>query len=211
MILSLTRHAPRRRPFERPLPTTHFSAVATDTSPNAVAVPANWTTLPGGVVDGGEIVIFAIKPSMWRWLFDSAPWLVACSVLAVIVTVLGRPVLGLSPTGAAQALMLVAFVRLSFAMLRWIPTWYVLTNRRLIDVQGVRAARIRSCPLIDVANTYLDKSIPEKAAQLGTIVFELDRSDDRPYVWQSVQVPHEVFDKVRSTIRNARDFRGMRG
>lgn len=210
MILSLTRHAPWRRRSERPLPTTRFSAVATETSPNAVAVPANWTTFPGGVVDGGEIVIFAIKPSMWRWLFDSAPWLIVCSALALVVTVLGRPVFGLSPTGAAQVLMLVAFARLGFVMLRWIPTWYVLTNRRLIDVQGVRAARIRSCPLIDVANTYLQESIPDKAAQLGTIVFEFDRSGDRPYVWRSIQAPREVFDKVRSTIRNARDFHGKR-
>ena len=210
MILSLTRHAPCRRRSERPLPTTHLSAVATEPSPNAVAVRANWTKLPGGVLDGGEIVIFAIKPSMWRWLFDSAPWLVVCSVLAVFVTLLGRPVFGLAPTGTVQVLMLVAFARLGFVMLRWIPTWYVLTNRRLIDVQGVRAARIRSCPLIDVADTHLQESIPDKAAQLGTIVFELDRPGDGPYVWQSIQTPHEVFDKVRSTIRNARDFRGMR-
>ena len=133
----------------------------------------------------------------------------ACSVLAVILTVLGLPVFGLSPTGAAQVLMLLAFARLSFVMLRWIPTWYVLTNRRLIDVRGVRSARIRSCPLIEVKDTYLQESILEKAALLGTIVFELDRSDDRPYVWQSIQAPQEVFDKVRDTIRNARDFRNM--
>ena len=210
MILALTKHAASPRRARGPSAAAHLSAVASESGPSAATVAANWTTLPGGVIDGGEIVIFAIKPSMWRWLFDSALWLVLCSTLALIVTVLRLPMLGLSPTSAAQLLMLIAFARLGFAMLRWVPTWYVLTNRRIIDVQGVRAARIRSCPLIEVEDTYLQESVSEKVAQLGTIVFAVDRPGDRPYVWQSIQTPREVFERVRNTIRNARDIRGTR-
>ena len=211
MMLSLTRHAPVSERSKRRVPTTRFSAVATQSRPEAVPVRANWTTLPGGVVEGGEIVVLAIKPSMWLWLFDSVPWLVMCTALGVILTALNRPFLGLSPTGTLQILALVAFARVSFAMLRWIPTWYVLTNRRLIDVRGVRAARIRSCPLINVSDVLLEESTLEKAAKLGSIYFELDSSEAHAYVWQSIQAPKDVFATVRTTINNARNFGGRRG
>lgn len=211
MILSPPRRIGRSAGSGRPYPTVVFSATATEAPPSRAEVNAAWTTLPGGVLDGGEIVISAIKPSMWRLLFDTGPWLLMCGLLAGVLTGIGRPILGLSLTGTAQALMLVVLGRLGFAILRWIPAWYVLTNRRIIDIRGVRAPRIRSSPLIDVANTYLHVSTAEKTARLGTIIFELDRADEQPHVWQSIQQPAEVFAKVRSTIDNAREFRNPRG
>ena len=210
MILSPPRRISRSAGSGRPYPTVIFSATATEAPPSRAEVKTSWTTLPGGVLDGGEIVILAIKPSMWRVLFDSAPWLLMCALLAGVLTGLGRPILGLSLTDTAQALMLLALCRVSFAILRWIPAWYVLTNRRIIDIRGVRTPRIRSCPLIDVEDTYLHTSTSEKAAQLGTITFKLDRKDEGPYVWQSIQQPGEVYAKVRSTIDNAREFGNLR-
>lgn len=203
-VIHSERSVPRRA-------TVYFAAAATEARPSTAEVKTAWTTLPGGVIDGGEIVILAIKPSMWRLLFDAAPWLIMCGVIACVLAGLGRPILGLSPSATAQLLMLVAVGRLAFAVLRWIPTWYVLTNRRLIDIRGVRAPRIRSSPLIDVADTYLHASTAEKTAQLGTITFELDRADEQPYVWKSIQQPAEVYARVRSTIDNAREFRNLNG
>ncbi len=211
MILSPPRRATRSARPEYPHPSVSFSAAATEAPPRTADVRTAWTTLPGGVVDGGEIVILAIKPSMWRLLFDCAPWLVMCVALAGVMTGLRTPLPGLSLTGSAQVMLLIGFTRIAFSIVRWIPSWYVLTNRRIIAVRGVRAPRIRACPLIDVCDTFLHATTPERMAGLGTITFKLDRSDEPSQVWQSIQQPDEVYAKVRQTIDNAREFRDLRG
>ncbi len=188
-----------------------FAAAATDAPPRASKVRAAWTSLPGGVVDGGEIVILAIKPSMWRPVMDSTPWLVTCCTLAAALTWLVRPFPGLTLTGTSQVLLLLAFVRLGMAVIRWIPTWYVLTNRRIIDIRGVRAPQISSCPLSSISGTYLHSSTAERIARLGTITFDADQSDPVSYVWQSISQPEEVHAKIRRAIENANDLRGLHG
>jgi hypothetical protein len=161
------------------------------------------------VLDGGEIIELAIKPSMWRPLFDSLSWLVVGFVLAAVVVWFGRPIRGLSLNGTAQVILLVPFVQLAIAVIRWVPTWYVLTNRRIIVIQGVRAPRIASCLLLDVRNTYLHVALAERLTRLGTITFVADHSDRTSYIWQSVARPEEIHAKIRRAIENALDVHGL--
>lgn len=168
-----------------------------------------WATLPGGVIAGGEIIIFAIKPSMWRPVFDSAPWLVTGFLLAVLLTMLRTPFPGLSLTATAEAALLLGFARLGYAVVRWVPTWYVLTNRRVIDIRGVRSPRIWSCALLDIRNTYVNASQPEKLAGLGSISFVTARKDEPPRTWRSIASPDEIHTRVRRAIENAIDEFGI--
>ena len=168
-----------------------------------------WGTLPGGLVDGGEIIIFAIKPSMWRPVFDSAPWLVTTFLLALSLTLLGTPFPGLSLSLTAEAVLLIGVARLGFAVVRWIPAWYVLTNRRVIDIRGVRTPRIWSCVLIDVRNTYVTASPSERIAGLGSISFLTDRPHEPPCTWRSIAKPDEVHTRLRRAIENAIDEYGI--
>ena len=188
-----------------------FAATASETPSRASDVATDWARLPGGVVDGGEIVVLAIRPSMWRPLFDSAPWLVTCCLLAAVLIWLGRPISGLSLTATAQLILLAGFVRLGFAVVRWVSMWYVLTNRRILDIRGVRAPQIWSCLLIQARNTYLNASPVEKLTGLGTITFVTDRPDEPPRQWQSVAKPQEVHAKIRRAIENAIDEHGIGG
>jgi len=167
--------------------------------------------LPGGVLDGREIVVLAIRPSMWRPMIDSAPWLVTCCLLAAVLIWLGRPISGLSLTATAQLILLAGLVRLGFAVVRWVSMWYVLTNRRILDIRGVRAPQIWSCLLIQARNTYLNASPVEKLTGLGTITFVTDRPDEPPRRWQSVSKPQEVHTKIRRAIENAIDEHGIGG
>lgn len=168
-----------------------------------------WSTLPGGVIAGGEIIIFAIKPSMWRPVFDSASWLVTGFLLAAVLTLIRTPFPGLSLTATAEAVLLVGFARLGYAVVRWVPTWYVLTNRRVIDLRGVRSPHIWSCALIDIRNTYVNASQPEKLTGLGTISFVTDRTDEPPRTWRSIARPDEMHTRVRRAIENAIDEFGI--
>ena len=64
-----------------------LAAATSEAPPHAAKAATHWTALPSGVVDGGEIVLLAIKPSMWRPLLDSAPWLIVCSTFATMCLV----------------------------------------------------------------------------------------------------------------------------
>lgn len=176
-----------------------------DAPSRAAKVETTWGGLPGGVVDGGEIVILAIKPSMWRPLLESGPWLIAACMLAAAVSWMHQSIPGLSVQLTAQLILLVGMARLGVAMVRWVPTWYVLTNRRIMNIQGVRVPRISSSLLIEIRNTYLHVGQVEKLAGLGSITFVTDHAQDPPRIWEAIAKPDLVHDKVRRAIESAID------
>jgi len=182
----------------------NFSAVAVSDGPTAAAQPvvAPWE-IPGGVIDGGEIVNLAIKPSMWRPLFDSAAWMVGSWIIAAMLTFLGKPIIGLSMTTTVQIVLMGGTIGLGVAILRWIPTWYVLTNRRIIHIHGIRSPRIDSVELLEIRNTFVQVGIEEKITNLGSITFVMDKAAARPRTWRSIQRPLEVHARVRRAIENA--------
>lgn len=182
-----------------------FVATMSDAPSRVADVAARWTMLPGGVIDGGEIVVLAIKPSLWQPVFDSAAGLVISVLLAVVVTTLGVPLPGLSAATTAQLVLLIGFTGLGLAIVRWTTTWHVLTNRRIIDIHGVRTPRIAACLLVHVRNTYLHTSVAEKVTRLGTVTFVTDEADRLPHLWRSIAHPDEVHAKIRRAIENAID------
>jgi len=182
-----------------------FVATMSDAPSRVADVAARWTMLPGGLIDGGEIVVLAIKPSLWRPVFDSAAGLVISVLLAVVLTTLGVPLPGLSATTTAQLVLLIGFTGLGLAIVRWTTTWHVLTNRRIIDIHGVRTPRIAACLLVHVRNTYLHTSVAEKVTRLGTVTFVTDEADRLPHLWRSIAHPDEVHAKIRRAIENAID------
>jgi len=166
---------------------------------------AAWSTLPGGLVGGGEIVLFAIKPSMWRPLFDSAMWLIAAVMIAISASTMGARIPGLSMIVSIEIILGIGFGRLALAILQWVPRWYVLTNRRILDVEGVRAPRVWSVPLTEVRNTYLGATPPEKLTCLGTITIVTSDPGCRPRHWRSIPKADEVHSRIRRAIENALD------
>ncbi len=184
-------------------------AVADNPAASAKAAVAPWAEIPGGVIDGGEIVILAIKPSMWRPLFDSAAWMVGSWLIAGLLTFLGKPIVGLSMTTTVQIVVMGGAVGLGIAILRWIPTWYVLTNRRIIHIHGIRSPRIDSCELLEIRNTFVQVGIEEKVTNLGSITFVMDKAVNRPRTWRSIQQPLEVHARIRRAIENAIDQYGI--
>lgn len=193
----------------QPVTSVPFSSATSEAPPHTTEVASSVAALAGSVLDGGEIVLLAIKPSMWRPLFDSAPWLVTCCALAVVLTWLQAPLPGLSLATTAQLILLVGLARVGLAVVKWVPMWYVLTNRRVIDIRGVRRPRTAACRLLEIRNTYLHASVAEKTVRVGTITFVIDRPDRTSRLWQSVARPEEVHAKIRRAIENAIDQQGV--
>ena len=159
--------------------------------------------LPSELIDGNEIIILAIKPSMWQPVFDSGAWLIASCVFAILAVWMGRPIAGLSVVTTAQLILLVGAARLGFAVVRWVPSWYVLTNRRVIDVQGVRRPRVNACLLVDIGDTHLSKTLPEKLTRLGTITLLGREEDGWQSEWCSISSPETIHNRIRRAIRDA--------
>ena len=166
-------------------------------------------SVPSGVIDGGEIVVLAIKPSMWRPVFESAVWLITCCVGAAVLSWLGRPIPGLSPASTAQILLLVGLGRLGIAIAHWVPRWHVLTNRRLIDIRGVRSMQVDACLLVRIRNTYVHRSAAERITELGTITFVNTESTMAPRRWRSIAKPESIHVQIRKAIENALDHQNV--
>ncbi len=192
--------------LQLPLPEPTPCAAAMSEAPSGASERvAAWTALPGGVVDDNEVVLLAIKPSTWRPLFDSATWLGFCCFLTGLLIGLESPFPGLSLMETAQLMLLVGLARLALAIVRWVLMWYVLTNRRVLSVQGIREPRICACMLLDVRNTYLNRSLPERLVGLGSITFVSSDPTDPPSMWQTVAKPELVHERIRRAIENAID------
>lgn len=167
-------------------------------------------------------MVLAIKPSMWKPVLESKIWLLACLSLAVVLSWLGQPIPGLSMTTTAQVILFAALAPVGVAVARWVPRWHVLTNRRIVDIYGVRSIRIESCPLLQIRNTYLHRSPAERLTGLGTITFAMSDapvgmppsggppsakplSARPPRRWRSVAKPELVHARIREAIKNAID------
>jgi hypothetical protein len=110
---------------------------------------------------------------------------------------------------SAQLMIVIGMARLAAAIVYWLPRWHVLTNRRVIDVSGVRTPIISACPLTDVRNTFLRANNIEKMTRLGTILFVTDRADDPPRCWESIADAEAVHTEIRRAIESALDAAGM--
>ena len=89
-------------------------------------------------------VALAIKPSIWRRPFDSIPWLMMAAVRSATLAVMGKPIPRLSVSLSVQIVLFFGVARLGLAIIRWVPTWYVLTNRRVMCIHDVRAPKVHS-------------------------------------------------------------------
>jgi len=178
---------------------------AVESSAGTRAVTARGVTLLPELLDGGEVVILAIKPSLWFLLFDSARWLVVggCFVLFAMLSATGLA--GLSARSIAQLGLMMMAVRVALALLRWASRFYVLTNRRVMRLCGVLRADLTSCPLVEIRNTRVTRALHEQITRLGTIEFYFERQPPSDLNWRQVARPDAVHAEVRKAIERAID------
>jgi hypothetical protein len=156
-------------------------------------------------LDGGEIVILAIKPSPWFVLFDALRWVLLGAVLVVIGAVPSLRIAGLSPAMATQLGLLIAAGRLGIAFIRWASRYYVLTNRRVMRLRGVLRPDVVACPLVTIRNTRVQQRFHEKLTRLGTIRFFFEDQSSEELDWREIARCEEVHERVRRAIERAFD------
>ena len=181
-----------------PLPLGHVTEA--NASPAAIA---SVNLLPAHLLDGGEIVILAIKPSLWFLLFQSFRWLVAMVLLIWFVGRWGYWVPAVKTPLVVNVAAALAAARVGLAMLQWVSRLYVLTNRRVMRLKGIFNVDLFECPLTKIQNTYLTLTWYERLFALGTISFATAGTAGVDAYWINVNHPLEVHEQVRAAIQRA--------
>jgi len=159
--------------------------------------------LPVHLLDGDEIVILAIKPSLWFVIFASFRWLAATAIVILAAGSLSKVVPQVNAPMLIKAAIALAAARLGMAVLQWVSRLYVLTNRRIMRLTGILNVDLFECPLTKIQNTYLTLAWYERLTGLGTISFATAGTGGVEASWINVNNPLELHERVRSAIHRA--------
>ncbi len=168
--------------------------------------------VPIHLLDGGEIVHFALKPSPWFVLLVSLRWVIAGVVFIVLSMSEELPLPFAWKWYLYHLGLWMAVGRLAWGMLEWVSRLYVLTNRRVMRIRGVFNVEVFTCGLDRIQNTYLTLSVSERLTRTGTITFQTAAAGGATGTasWRIVTRPLEVHEQLRDAIRRAH-HRGQNG
>jgi hypothetical protein len=172
--------------------------------PTTITAPG-LTVVPARLLDGGEVVILAVKPSAWFCLLVSLPVLLTAAAFTAAGYLAARVWSGpLQPTAIALFWAGVSIVRLVVAYLQWLARLYVLTNRRVLRVSGLFREAVHTCLLRHVARAEVSVSPAERVLGVGSLSFQSSDPAARQAHWAHINYPAEVQQIVAEAISRAR-------
>lgn len=172
---------------------------------STLGLPADRATtlLPPDLLQGGEIIILLLKPSVLFILINSLR-------TAVVVTfgVFGlwlihdqiEPWFTLNRSILVAGGLMVIALKLLYEIFNWLSRVYVLTNRRVIRVKGVIHVEVFESKLNNLQHTQLLFSFIERLFGLGTIGFATSGSAYHEAYWEMLARPLAVHRKLIQTI-----------
>lgn len=156
------------------------------------------------ILQGGEEIILAIKPSPWFVLLVSWPVLLAAGVVAGATWGTGEWLDASLPRAGIYLLCsAAATVRLIVASLQWMARLYMLTNLRVMRIRGVTQANIRVHLLHKIARTRCTAGAGEQILGVGTLSFEVPGEDTAETAWVHISRPDEVEQAVNQAIHKS--------
>lgn len=161
--------------------------------------------LPAELLQPGEIIILLLKPSPWFIVLAPLKTLAALAVLTLSFIVANS----YYPLGVDQrdlTLLGIALVggRLFWQFLEWLSRVYVLTDQRMIRVQGVLRVTVFEARLKQIQHTEMFFSLRERFFALGTVIFATAGTAFNEVHWQMLAHPLEVHQKIVQTLRRYR-------
>jgi len=157
------------------------------------------------VLQEGEAIIFALRPSGWFMVLISMPVL-GLSVMLAAAVFLTENVLEITlPSQTFYLSLIVAScARLLVAGFQWMARLYILTNRRVIRIRGTLKMDLFDCPLKQISGTTLTTTTGEKLLSLSSLYFNTPRRDVPECGWINLSRPGEVKKIVDETIAKAK-------
>ena len=156
------------------------------------------------LVPAGERIELVIGPSGWIVALRGAAPVVVIFVLsagvAVTAAAAGLGGLALWALIAGSALLVGVLV---WRVLDWWLRRYVLTDRRLVTVQGVLRTSAVDLPLSRVQHLHLERSLAQRVVGVGTIGVATAGSAGVEAVLESVDEPERVLGLIRAATQRA--------
>lgn len=157
--------------------------------------------VPEGLLSSDEIVLLAIKPSLWFIVLRSSPWLAVCALTGVVAWYLSYNRVQMEYSRLALQLALaVALIRVSVAMFQWASRLYVLTNRRVMRIKGVLRVDVFECPLNRIQSTCLTVWPIARLLRIGTIQINTIAGPGHGARWEHIAQPVTVHTRLRNAI-----------
>lgn len=170
----------------------------------ALGLPVDQATsiLPADLLQGGEIIIMILKPSplyIILWCFGQILGLLVTAWIANYV----HDYFDLDifyPRTLWMVVGTVVAVRLIYQFFDWLSRTYILTDRRVISMQGIMRIRIFQCTLKQVQHTDMLFSIRERCFGLGTIVISTAGTGGSESFWLMLRRPMAVHRKILQVL-----------
>lgn len=161
--------------------------------------------LPAQLLQPGEIIILALKPSPLMIVLEPLKQLTviafAAAIFATAAQYLGRPELA---TKVLLGGLAIITARIFWECLEWLSRVYVLTDRRVIRVAGVLRVAVFEAGLEQVQHTEVLLSLRERLFNLGTIAFSTAGTATSEAYWRMVVNPLDVHRTIINTLRRYR-------
>lgn len=154
-----------------------------------------------GLLNGSEIIILAIKPSLWFVLLVSAR---VCSLLLAVC--IAAWIAGNAGWLGAQTQLIIGIalagisMRLAFGLLQWQSRAYILTNIRVLRIHGILRVEMFQCHLLRLKDVALTASPAEKLFGLGTIGLSAESDSALAASWLNVRHPEQVKKQILDAI-----------
>lgn len=163
------------------------------------------TLLTGHVLRDGEIVLLALKPSLWFIVFQSIRFAAAVLLLALMTHVFVDRGVSVHRVPYIEAVVFLIAGRVMWSVLQWMGRLYVLTDQRIIRLAGVFSVDLYDCPLRKVSRTQITASIKERLCRLGSIEIHPKEAEDvfPVDIWQTISRPAEVNEQIVAAMRRS--------
>jgi len=185
-------------------PSADLSQSASGATAPAPTVSTLVGVVPERLLDEGEVVVLAIKPSLWFILFHSVKRIAVVIMAVAILPYLPGDLLGGTTVRTlCQIGTILVAGQLVVSFLQWLSRLYVLTNRRVMRIRGVFNIDVFEAPLTRIQNTFITLAIQERLLALGTIQFATAGTGSVEASWVNINRPLEVHEIVRKAVHQA--------
>lgn len=152
-------------------------------------------------VGGGEFIAVEVQPSLQSWLPKVPVWLAIAAVLGAVAAVAGdsAPIAWVTLAGFVALFWWVG-VRLA----RWRLAWYVVTNKRVMRVEGVWRRQAFTVPLDRITDVTYEQNWIEGKLRIGTVRVLSANEDSLVRELRSVPRPDEFFRALWELVNRSK-------
>lgn len=173
----------------------------------AIAGPVTEVTICHRILQDGEVVLRAVKPSAWMILLDSLPTLAVLALLSLAGLLARR--LGVDRLLEETWLLcsILGGLRVLVAAFRWLGKLYVLTNLRVLRLGGVVHADVADCPLDRILAVRIVRGRLHRPVGLGNVDFDVEGNPYADVIWTHCHAPEALADDIRQAVQKRRRSR----